>query len=197
MLSALLFFALPFAALQAFSDTPSPSISETAAMRCNQKLKIIEDFAALEKTDKELTTRFTEEEINSYLILDMASKYKSCLKNLKMAFKQNLLEGFASVDFDCLKETSSKSLPRLIERLFSGTHAITARGTVVSGDGEGSFQLEQVRFDESTLPKFLVEEAITAVCKSQKPPFDPIQPSPLPYNIKKITIHPGYIMVYQ
>ncbi|MEJ2247259.1 MAG: hypothetical protein P8Y80_14460 [Acidobacteriota bacterium] len=160
-------------------------------------MKEIEDFAAQEEADKEMATRLTEEEVNAYLSLDINSDNQSCLKNMRMAFKQDLMEGISSVDFDCLRDTSSKTFSAIILRLFSGTHVITARGTIVSGDGKGHIQLEQVRFDDSVLPNFLVEQAVAAVCGKQDPPFNPMQPSALPYNIKKITIHPGYIMVYQ
>jgi len=116
---------------------------------------------------------------------------------MRMAFKQDLIEGIASIDFDCLKENASTAFSSSLLRLFSGTHVITARATIASGNGKGQIQLEQARFDDNTLPGFLVEEAIAIVFRKQEPPFNPTQPSPLPYNIKKIMIHPGYIMVYQ
>ena len=197
VLCAGLFLGFQCPSLPALSDTSSKSNSATAAMRYIQKLKEIEEFAAQEETDKEMVTRLTEEEINSYLSLDVNSDNQSCLKNMRMAFKQDVMEGISSVDFDCLRDTSSKTLSAIILRLFSGTHVITARGTIVSGNGKGHIQLEQVRFDDSVLPNFLIEEAIAAVCGKQEPPFNPMRSSPLPYNIIKITIHPGYIMVYQ
>jgi hypothetical protein len=76
-------------------------------------------------------------------------------------------------------------------------HKLTARGQLLSGNGKASFRLEQARFDNSTLPKALVEEIITAVGRKQNPPFDPLQPSQLFYDIDKVDVHPGHILVYQ
>ena len=197
LLCSILFFVFQYPVRPALSDTPAHSLSKAAAERCRLKLREIEDFAAREGSGGEQTTRFTEEEVNSYIMLDATLKYKSCVKDLKLEFLSDFLEGAASVDFDCLKESPSKSLPKLITSLFSGTHIITARGTLASKDGKGIFQLQDARFDNDTLPRFLVEEAITLVCKNQKPPFDPMQTSTLPFNIQRVTVHPGYIMVYQ
>ena len=179
------------------SDTHPLSVSEEAAERCGQKFKSIREFAGQEESGEERATRITEEEVNSYLILGTDSEYQTCLRTLKMTFKQDVLEGLASVDFDCLKEISSKSIPKYFSLLFSGIHVITSRGKVLSDEGEGRVQLEQVRFDGRMLPNFLVAEAVEAVCEAQNSSFNPLQPSRLPYSIKRITVHPGYIIVYQ
>ncbi|MBN2319289.1 MAG: hypothetical protein JXR49_09440 [Acidobacteria bacterium] len=196
LIGILILFLLSWT-IPAHPDTRTHSISEEAAERFGQKLKDIQDFAPQEESDREQATRITEEEINSYLSMGSNLKYQTCLRTLKMTFKQDILEGLASVDFDCLKEISSTSIPKYISLLFSGTHVITGRGKILSGDGEGRVQLEQARFDNSRLPNFLIEEAVEAVCETQKSFFNPLQPSPLPYSIKRITVHPGYIMVYQ
>jgi hypothetical protein len=179
------------------SDTHPLSVSEKAAERCGQKFKSIREFAGQEESGEERATRITEEEINSYLTLGTDSEYQTCLRTLKMTFKQDVLEGLASVDFDCLKEISSKSIPKYISLFFTGIHVITGRGKILSDDGEGLVQLEQTRFDGRMLPNILVKEAVEAVCESQDSSFNPLQPSRLPYSIKRITVHPGYIVVYQ
>ena len=179
------------------SDTHPLSVSEEAAERCGQKFKSIREFAGQEESGEERATRITEEEVNSYLILGTDSEYQTCLRTLKMTFKQDVLEGLASVDFDCLKEISSKSIPKYFSMLFSGIHVITSQGKVLSDEGQGRVQLEQVRFDGRMLPNFLVAEAVEAVCEAQNSSFNPLQPSRLPYSIKRITVHPGYIIVYQ
>ncbi|MBN2243533.1 MAG: hypothetical protein JW793_12675 [Acidobacteria bacterium] len=114
-----------------------------------------------------------------------------------MTLKQDTLEGLASVDFDCLKKISLKSIPRYILLLLDGTHVISGSGKIISNNGEGTLYLEKALLDGSRLPNFLIEEAVEAVCKSQKLSFNPLQPTLLPYSIKKVTVHPGYIMVYQ
>lgn len=192
-----LLFTLQPVVLKASPDIESPAISQKAAEECKRKFKEVEDFAGSPATGTEKTTRFTEEEINSYMALETESKYGSCLKNFRTSFKDNLMESIASVDFDCLKQKSSKGIPGLIKRLFSGIHVITARGSFAEGEEQGGFRLEEARLDDGTLPRYLIERMISAICMQQEPPFDPMEPSTLPYNIKRVTIHPGYIMVFQ
>jgi hypothetical protein len=175
----------------------SSSPSESAAKRYRQKLKQIEDFDAQKSTDTSQTIQFSEVEFNSYILLDAASKYRSCLKSFKLDFMEDVLGGTALVDFDCLKETSSKPLPPLIARLFTGTHTITVRGTLATEDWKGSIRLLEAGLDDNTLPNILVEELISAICERQEPPFDPLQPTPLPHGIRKVTVRPGRVTVYQ
>lgn len=161
------------------------------------KLKKITDFDKQEASGRDTVTRITEEEINAYLDLNLDPKYQPCLKNLRLTLKQDILEGLASVDFDCLQGKSSESYPGYIAFFFTGTHVITTRGKVTSDSGEGRLELEQAMFDGNRVPIFLVEEAVEAVCKSRNLSFNPLQPSQLPYAIKRITVHPGYLLVFQ
>ena len=180
-------------------DSAYTFISEEAANDCIQKWDEVETFADEEntRTGKEKTTRFTEEEINSYLTLKTDSDYKSCLNFFRISFTQDILQGITTVDFDCLKEKSEDSLPNLITRLFSGTHVITARGEIKGEQGEGYFKLHEIRFDDIVLPKILVEHMISSACLRLESPFDPMQSTAFPFKIRKVTVHSGYIMVFQ
>ncbi len=175
----------------------SSAISKAAAERCSLRLDKLEDFSIKQATGRKQTTRFTEEEINSYLALDLSQNYHPCLKSLLMTFEENRMQIVAAIDFDHLGKTSGTLLPKVLSWMFSGTHTLTAYGRLLSKDGNASFQLEQARFDNSALPRPLVEEIISAVGRKQNPPFDPLQPSKMPYEIRKVDVHPGYIMVYQ
>jgi hypothetical protein len=179
------------------ASVPAETITKAAAARCNAKLKELEDFAAHRKAGQIKTTQFSQEEVNSYLALELSPKYHPCLKSLTFIFEEDRLQGVASIDFDRLGKTSSKVLPKLLSFMLSGVHRLTAIGKLVSGNGKASFRLEQARFDESTLPKALVEEIITAVGRKQNPPFDPLQPSELFDGIQKVDVHAGYLLVHQ
>jgi hypothetical protein len=171
--------------------------SKTASERCNAKLKNLEDFAARHKAGQKQTMQFSQDEINSYLALDLRSKYHPCLKSLTITLEENLLQAAAIIDFDRLGKTSNKVMPKVFGFLFSGTHLLTAQGQFFNGNGSGSFRLDQASFDEQPLPNYLVEEIISAVGRKQKPSFDPLQPSKLLYEIEKVDIRSGYIIVYQ
>jgi len=182
----------------AMSEPAGPEITRAAANQCSAKLKTIEAFAAHRQAGQQQTTRFSEDEVNSYLALDLSKKYHPSLKSLTVTFEEDdRLQSVATIDFDRLGKTSTKFLSKLLSFMLSGVHTLTARGQIVSGKGKAHFQLEQARFDNSTLPRSLVEEIITAVGRKQNPPFDPLQPSDLFDGIQKVDVHKGYIVVYQ
>ena len=179
------------------SEVSSFVPSKAASEECTSKIKSLEDFANRRQNGQTQTTKFSENEINSYLALDLQPKYHASLKSLLISFKESKLQANAAIDFDHLGTTSTKFLPKLLSLMFSGTHAITADGQLMAKDGKGNFLLEQALFDSNTLPKYLVEEIISAVGRKQNPPFDPLKPSKMPYEINRVEVHPGYIIVFQ
>jgi hypothetical protein len=198
--------ALLLAGLTLFCGVANPAepgatapavVTKAAAERCNLKLKALQDYAVHPKAGRVQTTQFSEDEVNSYFALVVSSQFNPCLKSLTFRFEEDRLQGDAIIDFDRLETSSGKLFPKVLSLLLSGVHTITARGQLVSGNGKASFRLEQARFDNSTLPKALVEEIISAVGKKQNPPFDPLQPSQLFYGIQKIDVHSGYVIAYQ
>ncbi len=171
--------------------------SKAAAERCSLKLKSLEDFAANHKAGQKQTTQFFEDEVNSYLALCLSQKYHPSLKSLEVTFEKEKLQGVALLDFDRIGSPPEGLFSRIIGVLFAGKHNLTARGEIISGKGKASFHLEQAWLDGRELPRFLVEEIITTVGRKQKPPFDPMQPSQIPYKIQSLELLQGSIMVYQ
>jgi hypothetical protein len=96
-----------------------------------------------------------------------------------------------------LGANSKKFSTKLFAGMFRGIHNLTVRGKLITNDGKANFELEEARFDNNSLPNFLVDEIITAVGRKQRPPFDPMQPSQMPYHIEKVDFHKGYILVRQ
>ena len=135
--------------------------------------------------------------MNSYISLDLSSQFHPSLKSLVLKFDENELQGVAAVDFDQLGASSSGLLAKLISAMFSGTHTLIVRGQLISKSGMAHLQLEQAYFDGKELPRALVEEIIATVGQRQNPPFDPLQPSEMPYDIERVVVHSGHIVVYQ
>jgi len=187
-------------ALVCSAGTPVPetgTVSKEAAARCVAKLQRLEESSKTQRKSADRTTRFTQEEVNSYLALNLSSRYHPSLKNLAVTFVEKKLQAVVTIDFDRLGENSTGIFPRLIGTVFSGVHTLSARGELVSGNRKAHFALEEAKFDDTSLPRSLVEQIISAVGKKQNPPFDPLQPSELPYAIEKVDVHHGYIVVYQ
>jgi hypothetical protein len=176
---------------------PLGANSKSAARSCESKLKALEDFVPKKQSGKHQTIQILENEANSYLAWNLKSQFHPCLKNLELAFLKNRMQIVATIDFDLLGSTSRHILPNIISVLFSGTHTIEAQGALISNKGKGRFKLERASFDGSAVPNYLVNEIITAVGLRQKPPFDPIQYSEMPYEIDSLNLQSGYIIVYQ
>jgi hypothetical protein len=196
-LKALLLASAMIAALQSSAEAAGNyKASKAAAESCNAKLIKMEEYAASGKSGGK-PIRFSQDEVNSYLALDLRQKYHSSLRNLLMIFGEDHMQAIAEIDFDRLEMSSSKLLPKLMSMLFSGTHVLSAGGKLITRKGKGSFKLEQARFDGSSLPRSLVEQIISLVGRKQNPPFDPLQPSEMPYRIQRVEVHAGYLIVYQ
>jgi hypothetical protein len=157
----------------------------------------LEKFAAKRKPGKSQKIQFLENEINSYLAINLSRKYHPCLKSLIVTFEWNKVHAMALVDFDRLESSSKGLFPKLIGLMLSGKHTISATGQLISDNGNAYYRLEEARLDESTLPKSLVEEVISLIGRNQNPPWDPLQPCKLPNKIEKIRVYPGYIITYQ
>jgi hypothetical protein len=179
------------------ADLPPPSISKTAAKTCAVKVRKLEEFSRRPSSGKSQTTQFSEEEINSYLTLDLSSKFSPSLKSLVVRLKEGGLQGNALIDFDRLEMKSTEIATRLFAFMLSGVHELMVRGKLPVKNGKGNFQLEEAQFDGIRLPVALVEEIITIIGRKQKPPFDPTSPSEMIYRIQRVDLHQGYMVVYQ
>jgi hypothetical protein len=206
MRKAAAILALVFWALQSASagssarppeETSAPKISQKASDSCARKVKALEAWAAQSDGRGRQTTRLSEEEINSYLALELKAKFHPCLTSLQFTLSEKRLSGTAGIDFDNLGMSASKTITKMLAHLFSGKHRLIVAGTLLAEAGKGSLQLEEARFDGSLLPNFMVSEIVTAVGRKQRPPFDPLQPSQMPYSIEKVDVHAGYIIVTQ
>jgi hypothetical protein len=197
--TSLLLGGLVLLCLCAFAsgDTSAFTPSKAAAARCRSKLDRLKAFPEKREPGQTQTTNFPQNEFNSYLALDLSSQYHPCLKGLVVVFEENRLKATATIDIDRLGTGSQKLLPKLVSLMFSGVHTLAADGRLVAKDGKAHFELEQALFDGSALPKPLVEAIISAVGRKQNPPFDPLQPSEMPYEINKVDVKSGYIIVVQ
>lgn len=179
------------------SSSPVGDITKAAADSCDAKISRLEAYDAAHNPAVRQTTRFSEAEWNSYLAIVLKPNYHPSLKEIRLKFEEGRLQAVATIDFDSLNFSSTKSLNNLMRSMLTGVHALTVWGRLISDAGKANFQLDEARFDTITMPNLLVVEIMSAVGRRQDPPFDPTQPNNLPYNILKVEVHSGYIVVYQ
>ena len=174
-----------------------PAVSKAAAERCAEKIGRMERFLPEKEAGKSQSTPFTEEEINSYLQLVLKPRYHPSLRTLEVTLKKDRLRTRALIDFDRLRASSAGLFRNLLAFMFSGVRTLDAEGKLHTGNGRGRFELEEARFDGRTLPAGVVNEIIAAVGMRQNPPFNPTEPSSLPYGIERVEIGPGELVAYQ
>ena len=189
--------ALLAAGSDARPAAPAPSISRSAADACSLKVQKLQEYTSAPESRTKATTRFSQAELNSYLALELSSKYHPSLKSLELQLEEGKLAGTAAIDFDQLGMSAKGMLGKLVARLFSGVHKLRIRGKLQAESGKAHLILEDARFDDATIPNFLVEEVVSAVGRKQKPPFDPMKPSQMPYSIDRVDVHTGHILVHQ
>jgi len=180
------------------NHTGSPwAASKAASTKCAIKFREVEEFGKNPDPKKQKTTQFSEDEINSYIVLELKPKFSPGLKRLQLGFKEDSLQVEADIDFDTFNDKSTRLSEKLLASIMSGVHTLTATGRLHAKAGKAYFELVEARLDKHVLPTILVEQIISEVGRRQKPAFDPLQPSQMPYNIKSVDVHTGMIIIYQ
>jgi hypothetical protein len=195
--TALLMFLQGAVGANSMIGRNSLAISKAASAKCATKLKEVEEFKNNTGSPKKKTTQFSEDEINSYIMLELRQNFSRSLKELQMQFNVDSIQIAADIDFDAFGDKSVGLPEKLLAAAMSGIHTLTAAGQLHANDGEVYFELSEVQIDEHIVPKFLAEEIISGVARRQKPPFDPLQPSQMPYHIKSVEVRKGMIIIYQ
>jgi hypothetical protein len=201
-IAALVVFLLaPWEALwagnQEAAANSASGISKAAADKCGKKIKSLQEFGISLNPQEKKTTEISQDEANSYLALELSSKFGASLKSLLMTFEEGRMQIAADIDFDALGTQSGKGSEKLMAAMISGIHKLTATGKLNAENGEAYFRLDEARFDARVLPNFLIEEIITAVGRRQNPPFNPLQPSIMPYHIQKVDVRAGTVVIHQ
>lgn len=172
-------------------------ISKEASAQCARKFREIEEFDSKPNSQNEKTTQFSQDEINSFIALELQSNFSGSLKKLQIRFKENNLQIDAVVDLDSFGAASARLSEKLLAAVMSGIHSLSATGRLHAKGGKAYFEFTEAYLDGHILPKFLVEEIISGVGRRQEPPFDPLQPFQIPYHIKSVDVKPGMIIIYQ
>lgn len=182
---------------QAVGADPASIISAKAAESCQKKVKALVDFGTHYNPKQEKTTPFTENEVNSYLALQLSPKFSPGLNSLALAFEEDRLHIEAVIDSEKLGTQSTSAAAKFLAVMLPGIHKLTATGKLIAAEGKAHIEIEDARFDGGPLPALLIHQIITFVGKMQNPPFDPLQPTEMPYRIKKVDIRNNLVMIYQ
>jgi hypothetical protein len=169
-------------------------ISAEAAASASRKLDgILHDPPS---SSQPKTTRFTEQEVNSYLRYDMASEYPAGLSKVTLSFVPGSISGSSDVDFDKLKSASSAAGQLgMLSYLLHGVHTITCQGAFSAANGVGRFDLGAVSIDGLAVPRALVDFLVDAYLKPRFPGLNLDQPFHLPDSIEAVQVEQGSLQV--
>jgi hypothetical protein len=144
-------------------------------------------------------TRFSEEEVNSYLHYEMAPQYPPGLERISARLTPSHIQGSAEVDFDkaaaARRRGAPTGFPPMMDYLLRGRHTLMVEGGFSAIDGVGRFDLERVTLDGVEIPRTLIDFLIDTYIRPRHPGFDPARPFLLPYSIDRVQVGRGSIEV--
>jgi hypothetical protein len=179
------------------SEAAPGAVSAEAAESAAEKLDQIRQAASARSAPAGV--RFTEEEINSYLYYDLASRYPTGVSKVNVRLSSGSIAGSTEIDFDKLKAARSGSgqppgqSPGILGYLFWGVHTLAVEGAFWATDGAGRFELSAVSLDGVPLPRPLVDFLIDSYLKPRYPVLDLDRPFPLPYSIDRVEVRSGSV----
>ena len=128
----------------------SASPSNDAGGRMQRKLQHLASNGALAHPD-ETPTKFTEEEINSYVNSDLVV-LPDGVQSVHFSGQSGALTAAARVDFDKIKNGRGSSNPLLL--IFSGSHDILVAAHAHGAGHEGFVHVDSLQLDGVEVPEF-------------------------------------------
>jgi hypothetical protein len=169
-------------------------LSRSAASQCSQKLS---ELASPSKTRSPRTLEFSQKEIDSFLHYEMSQFYPQGLHAVHIKLLDDSLSANAKINFDEIQSAENPARSTWISTFFKGEHTVEATGKIRTNNGAGSYDILGVRLDQKEIPKPLVSLLITKLVLPKYPEAKPNTNFELPYEINRIEITPGRLVVHQ
>ena len=166
------------------------TVSTAAADSAEQKLNQI----LVDSPNLPATTRFTEDEVNSYLYYN--TQLPRGVSKLNVSFLPGTVSGSAEVNFDSLTASSpADESPSMLGYLLRGSHTIASEGSLSAANGVARFELRSASIDDIPLPRPLVDFLIDSYLKRRFPGLDIDSPFRLPPTVDSVRIGQGNVDV--
>ena len=135
----------------------------------------------------------TQGELNSYLNLSLAPQLPPGVSGLRVALQSERIHARASVDLDKVRAEVPSATGWGPFSLLGGSVPVELRARLVSGDGFGTVEVEELRLATLPLPVSVLEQLVSSATRSSGNPrgFDILAPFRLPYTVKRVRIEPG------
>jgi hypothetical protein len=188
------------ATLPALAPAPDPVTLRRDADLLKRKVVQITQQGTGVPSDRLQRTTLSQAEINAYLATDMLPDLPAGVLSPEIELPGGgRVSGRAIVDLDQIRgDRKPTSLFDPI-RYLTGRLPVTATGTLRSGNGVATFQLESAELAGVPIPKTLLQQIVSYYSRSSTRPsgFSLDDPVVLPARIREIELQPGQAIVIQ
>jgi len=143
------------------------------------------------------TLEFSQAELDGYLFHQVAPLFPRGLQGVRIQLLDGSLAANAKINFDEYEKASGSAKNSLLSALLSGEHRLDVFADFKSENRMGSYAVSKVLLDEKEIPKPLVDLLIQKYVVLKYPAAKPNNPFPLPYQIEKLDILQGKLVVFQ
>ena len=177
------------------ADVLTPQLADAFS----KKIVLVQKNAE-QKAAKERVTTFTQAETNSYLKFQAGDLLPTGLTQPELTMiGQGKVSGKAIVDLDVVRQKQGSGSWFDPTSYLTGKLPVTASGRVVTGDGQGRFELDSAEISGVPIPRSLLAQMVNFFTRTKdNPKGSSIDDTfELPAAIKRIDVEPGRWIVHQ
>ena len=152
------------------------------------------DNSALEEVPKR-TYKLSEIDLNSYLSFQIQKTKRRGLENVSVSLKQGSFVTMVEMNMSQIQLKDKSLTASMLSALLQGAHTLEVEGQLNVQEGIGKYQVQQASLDGIELPVSMVEMVLSTLGRQQDPPFDPVEPFPMPYGISTVDVQLGRVTI--
>jgi hypothetical protein len=139
------------------------------------------------------TVLVTEGELNSYLNLSFASQMPPGLSDVHVRLEHERIHARGQVDLERVRAEAGSRLQWKPLALLGGSVPVELSGRLMSGDGFGSVEVEQVRLASLPVPVSVLGQLVSSSTRTASDPdgFDILAPFRLPHSLRRVRLELG------
>lgn len=141
------------------------------------------------------TFTLPEEDVNDFVRRAIAVQSRKEIKSAVFSFREGFFRLVLTVDLEGMQPQSTSTTGRLLGSLLSGVQVIDVEGDLTVNDGQGVYSTRQATLNGMTIPAVLVDQVLSYLGSTLKPPFDPTKPFTMPGGVKSVEFQPGKVVV--
>ena len=149
------------------------------------------DNSTLEEVPKR-TYKLSETDLNSYLSFQIKKTKRKGLENVSVSLKQGGFVTVVEMNMSQIQLKDKSLTASMLSALLQGAHTLEVEGQLSVQEGIGKYQVQQASLDGITLPSSMV---LSTLGRQQDPPFDPVEPFPMPYGISTVDVQLGRVTI--